>query len=84
MTSTSLDIALQVSSSERRRVALLMERVKFLLVALFANARRVDVSKFQVENKAILRLRPRKLIFLLFSKIKGFLPEQLTSDNLST
>ena len=61
-----------------------MERVKFLLVALFANARRVDVSKFRVENKAILRLRPRKLIFLLFSKIKGFLPEQLTSDNLST
>ena len=35
---------------------------KFLLVALFANARRVDVSKFRVENTAILRLRPRKLI----------------------
>ena len=42
---------------------------KFLLAALFANARRVDVSKFRVENTAILRLRPRKLIFLLFSKI---------------
>ena len=57
---------------------------KFLLAALFANARRVDVSKFRVENTAILRLRPRKLIFLLFSKIKGFLREQLTSDYLST
>ena len=57
---------------------------KFLLAALFANARRVDVSKFRVENTAILRLRPRKLIFLLFSKIKGFLRKQLTSDYLST
>ena len=45
---------------------------KFLLAPLFANARRVDVSKFRVKNTAILRLRPRKLIFLLFSKIKGF------------
>ena len=54
---------------------------KFLLAALFANAGRVDVSKFWVENTAILRLRPsRKLIFLLFSEIKGFLREQLTSD----
>ena len=45
---------------------------KFLLAALFANAaRRVDVSKFRVENTAILRLRPRKPIFLLFSKIKN-------------
>ena len=31
---------------------------KFLLATLFANARRVDVSKFRVENTAILRLRP--------------------------
>ena len=52
---------------------------KFLLAALFANARRVDVSKFRVENAAILRLRPRKLIFLLFSKIKGFVREQLNA-----
>ena len=57
---------------------------KFLLAPLFANVRRVDVSRFRVENTAILRLRPRKLIFLLFSKIKGFLREQVTSDNLST
>ena len=57
---------------------------KFLLAALFANARRVDVNKFRVENTAILRLRPRKLTFLLFSNIKGFLQEQLTSDYLST
>ena len=56
---------------------------KFLLAALFANARRVDVSKFRVEKTAILRLRPRKLIFLLFSKIKAFLREQITSDYLS-
>ena len=42
---------------------------KFLLEALFAKARRVDVSKFRVEKQAILRLWPRKLIFLLFSKI---------------
>ena len=48
---------------------------KILLASLFASARRVDacdVSKFRVENKAIMRLRLRKLIFLLFSKIKGF------------
>ena len=57
---------------------------KFLLAPLFANARTVDVSKFRVENTAILRLRPRKLIFLLFSQIKGFLRDQLTSDYLST
>ena len=57
---------------------------KFLLAALFANARRVDVSKFRVENTAILRLRPRKPIFLLFSKIKGFLREQRTLDYIST
>ena len=42
------------------------------------------LANFQVENTAILRLRPRKLIVLLFSKIKGFLREQLTSDYLST
>ena len=54
---------------------------KFLLAALFANARRVDVSKFRVENKAILRPRPRKLFF---SKIKGFLREQLTLDYFSS
>ena len=59
--STSLDITLNVSSSERRRVIPLMESVKFLLAALFANARRVDVSKSRVENEAILRLRPRNL-----------------------
>ena len=52
---------------------------KFLLAALFGNARRVDVSKFRFENMAILTLRPRKPIFLLFSKMKGFLPEQLPS-----
>ena len=52
---------------------------KFLLAALFTNARRVDVSKFRVENTTILRLRARKLIFLLSSIIKGFLREQLTS-----
>ena len=93
VSSTSLDIALvalEVSSSERRRVVLLivskflLEVSKFLLAALFANARRVHVSKFRFENTAILRLRPRKLIFLLFSKIKASLREQLTSDYLST
>ena len=57
---------------------------KFLLAALFADARRVDVKKFRVERTVILRLRPRKLIFLFFSKIKGFLREQLTSDYLFT
>ena len=46
----------------------------------FAKARRVNVSKFRAENKAILRLRPRKLIFLLLSKMKGFLREQFASD----
>ena len=57
---------------------------KFRLAALFANARRVDASKLRVENTAILRLQPRKLILLLFWKIKGFLREHLTSDYLST
>ena len=46
---------------------------KFLLVALFANARRVNVSKFRVENTAILG----KLIFLLFSKTKAFCENNL-------
>ena len=50
---------------------------KFLLAALFANARRVDVSKFRVEKTAILRLRPRKLIFFRFSKIKAFCKKNL-------
>ena len=31
-----------------------------------------------------LKIRPRKLIFLLFSEIEDFLREQLTSDYLST
>ena len=84
VSSTSLDIALKVPSIERRRVVLLMKVSKFLLAPLFAKARRVDVSKFWVQSTAILRLRPRKLIFQLFSKIKGFLREQLTSDNPST
>ena len=43
---------------------------KFLLAALFVNARRVDVSKFGVEKMAILRLWPQKLIFFPFLKNK--------------
>ena len=50
---------------------------KFLLATLFANARSVDVSKLRVENTAILRLRPRKQIFLLFSKKKAFCENNL-------
>ena len=42
--STSLEIALKVSSSERRRVFYWRKVSKFLLAALFANARRVDVT----------------------------------------
>ena len=61
-----------------------MESVQISPCALFANARRVDVTKFRVENTVILRLQPRKLIFKLFSKIKSFLRQQVTSDNLST
>jgi len=42
-------------------------------------------ESFGLENKAILRLdSPRKLTFLLFSKIKGFLREQFTLEYLST
>ena len=82
--STSLDIALKVSSSERRRVVLLMESVQISPCGFFANTNKADISKFRVENTAILRLRPRKLIFLLFAKMKGFLREQLTPDYLST
>ena len=33
--------------------------------------------KFRVENTGILRLRPRKLIFVLFSKIKDFCENNL-------
>ena len=75
VSSTSLDIALKVSSMESKEEELFYcwKVSKFLLAAFFANARRVDVSKFWVERTAILRLRPPKLIFLRFSKIKGFL-----------
>ena len=49
---------------------------------------RPGVDCMSVQRVSILQwqylLRPRKLIFLLFSKIKGFLREQLTSDYLST
>ena len=51
----SLDIALKVSA-------------KFLLAALFAKARRVDVRKFRVENKAILRLRQPYIRLLIYLK----------------
>ena len=56
-----------INSVTSRENDLLMESVQaVLLEALFANARRVDVRKFRVENMAILRLGPRKLLFLLF------------------
>ena len=35
------------------------------------------LANFGLKNTAILRLRPRKLIFLLFSKIKGFCENNL-------
>ena len=42
---------------------------KFLLASLFAKAWRVYFRTFRVENRAILRRWPRKLIFLLFSTV---------------
>ena len=51
---------------------------RFLLAALFANARRVDAIKFRVRNKTIYKTT------FLFSKIEGFLLEQFTFDYLST
>ena len=58
---------------------------KFLLAALFANARRVDVIKFPVWNRAILRLQPWKRISLTFLQNKRFFARTLfTSDYLST
>ena len=39
---------------------------KLLLAALFANARRVDVSKFQVENTAIFETPTTKTNILTF------------------
>ena len=56
------------------------------LYGFVANARRIDVSKFKFheENQVILRLQPQKLIFSLFSKIKGFMRGQFTSNYLST
>ena len=55
---------------------------KFLRVALFANVantRIVNVYEIRVENEAILRLRPRKRIFLLFSKKKNQITHRLKS-----
>ena len=61
---------------------------KFLLAALFANASRVDVMKFPIWNRAILRLQPQKrtiCIFLTFLENKRFFARTLfTSDYLST
>ena len=58
---------------------------KFLLAALFAKTRRVDVIKFPVWNRAILRLQPQKHIFLTFLQNKRFFARTLfTSDYLST
>ena len=54
---TSLVTALNVFSTERKGVVLLIGGVQFLCAALFANARKVNVSEFQVKNWAILRLR---------------------------
>ena len=50
----------------------------------FANTRRVDVSKFLVENTADFDTPATKTDIVTFSKIKGSLREQLTSDYLST
>ena len=81
VSSTSLDIALKVSSSEKRTVILLMEIVQVSPCGFVCESEEI----FGLENRAILRLdRLRKLIFLLFSKTKGFLREQFTSDYLST
>ena len=65
----------------------LWDMSKFLLVALIANARRVNVTKFPIWNRAILRLQPRKhtLYILNFSWNKRFFARTLfTSDYLST
>ena len=55
----------------------------FLLAALFANAKRVYVSKFRVENMAILRLHETTDIPTFLKKTR-FLREKSTSDYLST
>ena len=53
VSSTSLDIALKLPSSERRKIVLLMDSVQISPCGFFfANTRRVDVSKFLVENTA--------------------------------
>ena len=57
---------------------------KFLFAALFANARRVDVSKYGHFETPTTKTDIVTSTFLLFSNIKGFLREQLTSDYLST
>ena len=60
---TSFAIALKVSSGGRKIIFLIMESVKFLHADSFANARKVDVSEYQVKNEGSLRLRHRKPIF---------------------
>ena len=68
-------------SSEERSVVLLIEIVQISPCGFVCESE----ESFGLQNKAILRLdSPRKLIFLLFLKINGFLREQFTSDYLST
>ena len=47
---TSLAIALKVSFSERKRIFCSWKVSKFIHAASFANARKVNVSEFQVKN----------------------------------
>ena len=47
---TSLAIALQVSSSEKKQSFCSLKVSKFLHAASFANAKKFDVSEFQVKN----------------------------------
>ena len=68
--STSLAIALELSSSKKERVVLFMESVQIsLCAALFANARKVDVSEFQVK---IIRPSTSKSDVLIFLAKNAF------------
>ena len=61
-------------------------RFKFLRGPLCLNAGRVNVSECLVENHIVghLETPTKKTDILTFLKIKDFLGEQLTSDNLSS
>ena len=70
--STTLAIALNVSPRERKRVVLLLESVQISSCGFVCELKESWCYQISGWYKANLRPRPRKVIFLLFSKIESF------------